>query len=177
MENLMDRITIDPNVCGGKPTIRGKRITVQTILEFLSAGDSMDEILHQYPSINEDDITESFQNRSYSLWTNILLAARSDLRPLLEHYWPLISLVSNQEVIADNPSDLLLWRIKDEGHLLDLFPDATQSWAKLVDLSHQDMDEFLPDEIKNRKYLIPFWIITMPHRCTYKTTLAMLNGK
>ena len=128
-------------------------------------------------SINEDDITESFQNRSYSLWTNILLAARSDLRPLLEHYWPLISLVSNQEVIADNPSDLLLWRIKDEGHLLDLFPDATQSWAKLVDLSHQDMDEFLPDEIKNRKYLIPFWIITMPHRCTYKTTLAMLNGK
>ena len=49
-------ITIDPDLCNGKPTIRGKRITVQTIIEFLSAGESMDEILKQYPSLNSDDI-------------------------------------------------------------------------------------------------------------------------
>ena len=44
------RITIDPAICNGKPTIRGKRITVQTILEFLSAGEDREEILRQYPS-------------------------------------------------------------------------------------------------------------------------------
>lgn len=56
MEYLMDRITVDSSVCGGKPTIRGKRITVQTILEFLSAGDSKEEILSQYPSLESEDI-------------------------------------------------------------------------------------------------------------------------
>lgn len=52
----MERITIDELVCNGKPTIRGKRITVQTILEFLSAGESEEEILKQYPTIESDDI-------------------------------------------------------------------------------------------------------------------------
>ena len=52
----MDRITVDNNVCNGKPTIRGKRITVQTILEFLSAGDSREEILKQYPTLVSEDI-------------------------------------------------------------------------------------------------------------------------
>lgn len=50
------RITIDPMVCNGKPMIRGKRITVQTILEFLSAGDSTEDVLHQYPSLEQEDI-------------------------------------------------------------------------------------------------------------------------
>lgn len=50
------RITIDANICNGKPTIRNKRITVQTILEFLSNGDSVEDILEQYPTLNEDDI-------------------------------------------------------------------------------------------------------------------------
>ncbi|MBK9460811.1 MAG: DUF433 domain-containing protein [Sphingobacteriales bacterium] len=49
MEYLTNRITIDEKLCNGKPTIRAKRITVQTILEFLSAGESIDEILSQYP--------------------------------------------------------------------------------------------------------------------------------
>lgn len=50
------RITINPAVCNGKPTIRGKRITVQTILEFLSAGENREEILRQYPSLEAEDI-------------------------------------------------------------------------------------------------------------------------
>ncbi len=45
------RITIDPDLCNGKPTLKGKRITVQTILEFLSAGETETEILKQYPSL------------------------------------------------------------------------------------------------------------------------------
>ncbi|HWB52836.1 MAG TPA: DUF433 domain-containing protein [Tepidisphaeraceae bacterium] len=54
--SLPDRITIDPQICNGKPTIRGKRITVQTILEFLGAGDTPEEILRQYPSLEMEDI-------------------------------------------------------------------------------------------------------------------------
>jgi uncharacterized protein (DUF433 family) len=57
MEYLTDRITIDPDLCNGKPTIRGLRITVQTILEFLGAGESENEILKQYPSLEKDDLT------------------------------------------------------------------------------------------------------------------------
>lgn len=49
MDSLIDRITVDNNVCNGKPVIRGKRITVLTILEFLSAGDTKEDILKQYP--------------------------------------------------------------------------------------------------------------------------------
>lgn len=53
---LDGRITINSKICNGKPTIRGTRIAVQTILEFLSAGESDKEILHQYPSLESDDI-------------------------------------------------------------------------------------------------------------------------
>lgn len=53
---IESRITIDPAICSGKPTIRGKRITVQTILEFLSAGKERAEILRQYPSLKEEDL-------------------------------------------------------------------------------------------------------------------------
>lgn len=56
MEKLENRITIDPNICNGKPTIRGKRITVQTILNFLSAGETKETILENYPSLEPQDI-------------------------------------------------------------------------------------------------------------------------
>lgn len=56
-----DRITINPNVCNGKPTLRNKRITVQTVLEFLSAGETTDEILRQYPSLELEDIMACLQ--------------------------------------------------------------------------------------------------------------------
>jgi len=56
MNGFEEIITIDPNVCNGKPTIRHKRITVQTILEFLSNGDSVEEILENYPTLTKEDI-------------------------------------------------------------------------------------------------------------------------
>ncbi|MDO8951748.1 MAG: DUF433 domain-containing protein [Draconibacterium sp.] len=52
----MNRITIDAGICNGKPTIRGKRIAVQTILEFLGAGETREEVLKQYPSLVSEDI-------------------------------------------------------------------------------------------------------------------------
>ncbi|HEV7475271.1 MAG TPA: DUF433 domain-containing protein [Pyrinomonadaceae bacterium] len=54
--NLADRITIDPEICHGKPTIRGLRYPVETILELLSSGMSSDEILADYEDLERDDI-------------------------------------------------------------------------------------------------------------------------
>ncbi|RLD61288.1 MAG: hypothetical protein DRJ05_02905 [Bacteroidetes bacterium] len=56
MEYLSDRITFDEGLCNGRPTIRGLRITVQTIMEFLTAGDTKEEILNQYPDLEPEDI-------------------------------------------------------------------------------------------------------------------------
>ncbi len=56
MEYIADRITIDPDLCNGKPTIRGIRITVQTVLGYLAAGDSNEDILEAYPSLEAQDI-------------------------------------------------------------------------------------------------------------------------
>jgi uncharacterized protein (DUF433 family) len=53
----IDRITIIPGLCNGKPTIRGLRITVETILGFLAAGDSAAEILDEYPMLEPEDIS------------------------------------------------------------------------------------------------------------------------
>ena len=53
---LNGRITIDPDICNGKPSIHGTRVAVQTVLEFLGAGDSEADILAQYPSLDSDDI-------------------------------------------------------------------------------------------------------------------------
>jgi uncharacterized protein (DUF433 family) len=61
MEMFYNRISIDAQVCNGKPTIRGKRITVQTILEFLSAGDTPEDILVEYPTLTREDISACLQ--------------------------------------------------------------------------------------------------------------------
>jgi uncharacterized protein (DUF433 family) len=53
---MWERITLDPDICNGKPVIRGTRITVQTVLEFLAAGDSVDEVLEEYPSLKREDV-------------------------------------------------------------------------------------------------------------------------
>jgi uncharacterized protein (DUF433 family) len=51
-----DRITIDPGKRGGKPCIRGLRITVYDILEYLASGMAEDEILEQFPDLEREDI-------------------------------------------------------------------------------------------------------------------------
>ncbi len=53
---IHDRITVDPEVCGGKPTIRGKRLTVQTVLGFLAAGDTPEGIMEDYEFLELADI-------------------------------------------------------------------------------------------------------------------------
>lgn len=56
MEILIDRIKTDPDICNGKPIIRGLRITVSTVLSLLSAGESIPKILDAYPILEEKDI-------------------------------------------------------------------------------------------------------------------------
>ncbi len=58
---IADRIAINPNICGGKPIVRGMRITAQTILEFLYAGTPKEEILEQYPMLEDADIDACMQ--------------------------------------------------------------------------------------------------------------------
>ncbi len=55
MTNLLDRITIDPQICHGKPVIRGLRYPVETMLELLSAGMTIDEILADYEDLVRED--------------------------------------------------------------------------------------------------------------------------
>jgi len=56
MNPLLQRISVDPNVCFGKPCIRGTRIWVSLILDFLANGMTTGEILAEYPQLTEEDI-------------------------------------------------------------------------------------------------------------------------
>ncbi len=56
MVKLQDKITRDPGICGGEPVIKGTRVTLRTILASLAEGDTIEEILEDYPSITEEDI-------------------------------------------------------------------------------------------------------------------------
>jgi uncharacterized protein (DUF433 family) len=56
MDNLLERITIDPQICHGKPVVRGLRYPVETLLELMSAGMTNDEILADYEDLERDDL-------------------------------------------------------------------------------------------------------------------------
>jgi uncharacterized protein (DUF433 family) len=71
--NPVERITIEPGKCGGRPCIRGMRIRVVDILEMLSCGTSFDEILEDYPYLEREDILAA-----------LAYAARQTDHPILE---------------------------------------------------------------------------------------------
>jgi uncharacterized protein (DUF433 family) len=56
MTSSLSRITIDPAVCHGKPCVRGLRYPVETVLEWLAAGMSIDDILADYPDLEREDV-------------------------------------------------------------------------------------------------------------------------
>ena len=51
---MKDLITIDPAICNGRPVVRGTRITVQTVMEFLAAGDTVEDVLEEYPALTRE---------------------------------------------------------------------------------------------------------------------------
>jgi uncharacterized protein (DUF433 family) len=67
MDNLLERITIDPQICDGQPTIRGMRITAKTVLEYLAAGETEANILSAYPQLEKEDIRACLQFASRNL--------------------------------------------------------------------------------------------------------------
>jgi len=56
MNRLLDRVSIDPEICGGKPCIRGTRLWVSLILDFLADGLTEAELIADYPQLTHDDI-------------------------------------------------------------------------------------------------------------------------
>ncbi len=53
---MKDLVTMDPAICNGRPVVKGTRITVKTVMEFLAAGDSVDDVLEEYPALTREDV-------------------------------------------------------------------------------------------------------------------------
>lgn len=56
MNALLERVTVDPQVCGGKPCIKGTRVWVSLVLDFLAGGMSEAELLKEYPQLTHEDV-------------------------------------------------------------------------------------------------------------------------
>ena len=59
-QNLSNRITVNPKQCGGRPCIRGMRMTVYDVLEYLASGMTQEEILADFPYLTKEDILACF---------------------------------------------------------------------------------------------------------------------
>jgi uncharacterized protein (DUF433 family) len=53
---MSERISINPDICNGRPVVSGTRVAAQTVLEFLAAGDSIEDVLEEYPSLTRADV-------------------------------------------------------------------------------------------------------------------------
>ncbi len=70
-----ERISVDPEICHGKPCIKGTRVMVSIVLDYFSAGESEEEILKQYPTLKTEDIRAAV---AYAAW----LAHEEEEHPL-----------------------------------------------------------------------------------------------
>jgi len=72
----MERIEINPSVCNGKPVIRGTRIPVQTVLSYLSAGDTLNEVMVAHPRLTREDVLAclAYARRLSELHTNVAMS-------------------------------------------------------------------------------------------------------
>ena len=70
-DNLLSRITVDPEICHGKPCIRGLRYPVESLLEYLAGGDSVEQVLADIPDLERDDILACLE------FSRKMLAAKS----------------------------------------------------------------------------------------------------
>ena len=74
-EELLSRITIEKDKCGGRPCIRGLRIRVQDVLDMLAGGASIEEILTDFPYLEPDDIRASLAYAAASIGDTAVIAA------------------------------------------------------------------------------------------------------
>ncbi len=78
MSPLLDRITVDPNVCHGQPCVKGTRIMVWLVLNYLASGDSVEDILASYPGLTPEDIRACL---AYAAETTRETVVTIDVRP------------------------------------------------------------------------------------------------
>lgn len=74
MANLLDRITINPEQCGGRPCIRGMRIRVVDVLDLFAAGLSAEQILEEMPDLSAEDLQAALQYAARRLDHPVLAA-------------------------------------------------------------------------------------------------------
>ncbi len=67
MSALLSRITIDPAICHGRPVIRGLRYPVEAMLEYLAAGDTLEDLLKEFPDLQREDLLACFDFAAQSL--------------------------------------------------------------------------------------------------------------
>jgi uncharacterized protein (DUF433 family) len=67
MKSLLSRITIDPAVCHGKPVIRGRRYPVESLLENQAAGDSLEDLVAEFPDLTREDLLACLEFAAQSL--------------------------------------------------------------------------------------------------------------
>jgi uncharacterized protein (DUF433 family) len=72
---MFDRITSDPGILGGKPTIRGTRISVALILEWVASGASRDDILRKHPHLTAEDVEQALTYAAESMRNEVLVTA------------------------------------------------------------------------------------------------------
>ena len=74
MANLLDRVTVDPEICGGRPCIRGMRVRVKDVLDMLAGGSTRAEILADFPYLQDEDITAALEFASRATDHPIMVA-------------------------------------------------------------------------------------------------------
>jgi uncharacterized protein (DUF433 family) len=67
MSELLSRITIDPEICHGKPAIRHLRYPVESLLEYLAAGDTFEDLLEEFPDLVREDLQACLEFAAQSL--------------------------------------------------------------------------------------------------------------
>jgi uncharacterized protein (DUF433 family) len=67
MSELLSRITIAPDICHGKPVVRGLRYPVESLLEYLAGGDTIDDVLAEFPDLQREDLLACLEFATRSL--------------------------------------------------------------------------------------------------------------
>ena len=75
MSDLLSRVTIDPQQCGGRPCLRGTRMRVQDVLDMLAGGATAEEILTDFPYLESDDIRASIAYAAAAIGDTAVIAA------------------------------------------------------------------------------------------------------
>jgi uncharacterized protein (DUF433 family) len=72
---MFDRIASDPSILGGKPIVRGTRISVEMVMEWMASGASRDDILQAYPHLTEEDVAQAIGYAAKAIRNEVLTVA------------------------------------------------------------------------------------------------------